>query len=98
MEGRMEGRMEGEMKGRIEGRIEGIQEGIREGEMKGRMAVITESITKALGRAKLTVEEIAEDFGVSVEFVIQIKNELGLLRCTPMFRRELSLNCVSKEN
>ncbi len=78
MEGRMEGRMEGEMKGRIEGRIEGIQEGIKEGEMKGRMAAITESITKALSRAKLTVEEIAEDFGVSVEFVVKIKNELGL--------------------
>ena len=46
--------------------------------MKGRMAAITESITKALSRAKLTVEEIAEDFGVSVEFVVKIKNELGL--------------------
>lgn len=70
----MEGRIEGEMKGRIEGRMEGI----KEGEMKGRTAAITESITKALSRGKLTVEEIAEDFEVSVEFVIKIKNELGL--------------------
>ena len=58
--------------------MEGRMEGRMEGEMKGRMAAITESITKALSRAKLTVEEIAEDFGVSVEFVVKIKNELGL--------------------
>ncbi|RDB03472.1 Rpn family recombination-promoting nuclease/putative transposase [Runella aurantiaca] len=57
--GRMEGRLEGEMKGRIEGRLEAI----------------TESIIKALSRGKLTVEEIAEDFGVSVDFVLQIKEE-----------------------
>jgi len=55
----MKGRIEGEMKGRVEGRMEAI----------------TESIVKALNRGKLTEEEIAEDFGVSVDFVLQIKNE-----------------------
>ncbi len=71
MEGETKGRMEGEMKGRIEGRIEGI----KEGEMKGRMAATTESIIKALNRGKLTVEEIAEDFGVSIDFVLQVQKE-----------------------
>lgn len=55
-----------------------IMEGRIEGEMKGRMEVITESIVKALNRGKLTMEEIAEDFDVSVDFVWQIKKERGL--------------------
>jgi predicted transposase/invertase (TIGR01784 family) len=67
--------MEGETKGRMEGRLEGRLEGEMKGRIEGRLEAITESIIKALSRGKLTVEEIAEDFGVSVDFVMQIKEE-----------------------
>lgn len=66
------------MEGRMEGRMEGIQEGRLEGKLEGRVEAITESIIKALRRGKLTMEEIAEDFDVNVDFVLQIKNERGL--------------------
>lgn len=62
----------------LEGETKGRLEGIKEGEIKGRMAAITESIVKQLLRGKLAPEEIAEDFGVDLEFVLQIKNERGL--------------------
>ena len=57
---------DGENKGKIEGIIEGkIEEKI-------------ENIKKALIRKKLTVEEIAEDFNATIDFVLQIKKENGL--------------------
>lgn len=61
---------EGEPKGRIEGKIVGIIEGKMEGKIVG--------ISKSLRRGKLTVEEIAEDFEVTIEFVLQIKSQQGL--------------------
>lgn len=57
---------EGESKGRMEGKIEGKLEGKIEG------------ISKSLRRGKLTVEEIAEDFEVTIEFVLQIKSQQGI--------------------
>jgi predicted transposase/invertase (TIGR01784 family) len=49
-----------------EGRKEGIEEGIEQAKING--------IKKALNRGKLTVEEIAEDFEVTVDYVLEIKN------------------------
>jgi predicted transposase/invertase (TIGR01784 family) len=49
-----------------EGREEGIEIGEERAAIKG--------IKRALQRGKLSIEEIAEDFDVSVEFVLQIKN------------------------
>lgn len=65
---------EGESNGRIEGRMEGKIEGIIEGKMEGKI----EGISKSLRRGKLTIEEIAEDFEVTIEFVLQIKSQQGL--------------------
>ena len=53
---------EGESKGRMEGKIEGKIEGI----------------SKSLRRGKLTIEEIAEDFEVTIEFILQIQSQQGL--------------------
>ncbi len=61
---------EGESKGRMEGKIEGKLEGKIEGKIEG--------ISKSLRRGKLTIEEIAEDFEVTIEFVLQIKSQQGL--------------------
>ena len=54
--------MEGKIEGKLEGKIEGKIEGI----------------SKSLRRGKLTVEEIAEDFEVTIEFVLQIKSQQGI--------------------
>ena len=35
-----------------------------------------ETVTKALNRGKLTIEEVAEDSGVSVDFVLEIQRGL----------------------
>jgi hypothetical protein len=40
------------------------------------MSIKTETVTKLVKRGKLTIEEIAEDSGVSVDFVLEI--QLGL--------------------
>ena len=37
----------------------------------------TETVTRALKRGKLTIEEIAEDSGVSVDFVLEIQRGLA---------------------
>jgi predicted transposase/invertase (TIGR01784 family) len=47
----------------------------KQGIQKGILKEKTEGIKKALFRNKLTVEEIAEDFDVSVAFVNNLKNE-----------------------
>lgn len=39
--------------------------------------VKTEAVVKALNRGRLTVEEIAEDNDVSIDFVLQIQQELS---------------------
>jgi predicted transposase/invertase (TIGR01784 family) len=50
---------------------DGKKEGIIEGETKEK----TQGIINALKRGKLTIEEIAEDFSTTVDFVQQIKQE-----------------------
>ena len=57
-----------------EGKIEGKIEGLIEGELKGKI----EGIIKTLKRGKLTLTEISEDFEVTIEFVLKIKNENGI--------------------
>jgi PD-(D/E)XK nuclease family transposase len=64
---------EGRAEGRAEGRTEGEAKGRTEGEAKGRTEAIQKSIEKALQRGKLSLEEIAEDFEVSVESVREIQ-------------------------
>lgn len=56
--------------GKEEGRMEGILEGILE-EKKS-------NIIKALKRGKLSIEEIAQDFDTSAEYVLDLKNKNGL--------------------
>ncbi|MDZ7878782.1 MAG: Rpn family recombination-promoting nuclease/putative transposase [Saprospiraceae bacterium] len=70
-DGKLEGLTEGIIKGKIEGKIEGLTEGI----IKGKTEEKTKNIIIALKRGKLTTEEIAEDFDVSVDFVLQIKEK-----------------------
>jgi predicted transposase/invertase (TIGR01784 family) len=57
---------------KIEGIMEGKIEGIMEGKIEGKM----EGIKKALQRGKLTIQEIAEDFEVSIDFVLDIQKKL----------------------
>jgi len=54
--------------GKMEGKMEGEQIGLEREKKKG--------IIKALQRGKLTIEEIAEDFEVSIEYVLEIKKFL----------------------
>ena len=49
---------------------------IQEAREAENVAVKTEVITKALKRGKLTIEEIAEDSGVSIDFVLEIQRGL----------------------
>lgn len=56
------------------GKAEGISQGISQGEVNSKI----NGIQKALKRNKLTIEEIAEDFEVSIEFVLKIKKEQNL--------------------
>lgn len=54
------------------------RDGEIKGETKGRIDQKIESIIKCLQRGKLTVDEIAEDFEVSIDFVLKIKKENNL--------------------
>lgn len=54
-------------------KIHEAEERAREAE---NLAVKTETVTKAIKRGKLTIEEIAEDSGVSVDFVLEIQRGL----------------------
>lgn len=58
-----------------EGREEGREEGIEIGKELGREEAKIKGIEKALQRGKLSLEEIAEDFEVSVAFVLKVKNQ-----------------------
>lgn len=51
---------------------------MEEGRVEGRTDAINKGIQKALQRGKLSLEEIAEDFEVSVEYVIEIQATLKL--------------------
>ncbi len=77
-----EGKMEGKQEGLIEGEIKGKQEGLIEGEIKGKIEGKIEEkiigIIKALKRGKLAVEEIAEDFDTTIDFVMDIKKKENL--------------------
>jgi predicted transposase YdaD len=55
--------------------LEGHEIGFSDGHEAGKLAEKTAGIRKALQRGKLSVEEIAEDFEVSVEFVLKIKEK-----------------------
>ncbi len=48
------------------------------GKLKGKLEGKLEGIIKSLKRGRLTISEIAEDFDVSVEYVLQNKAENGL--------------------
>ena len=56
--------------------IENENRKIEEAEERKEKSVKTESVIKALKRSKLTIEEIAEDSGVSVDFVLEIQRGL----------------------
>jgi predicted transposase/invertase (TIGR01784 family) len=56
--------------------IENENRKIQEAKEAENLAVKTEVITKALKRGKLTIEEIAEDSGVNVDFVLEIQRGL----------------------
>ncbi|MDI9356433.1 MAG: hypothetical protein QM536_05355, partial [Chitinophagaceae bacterium] len=61
--------------GKLEGEAIGIQKGETIGIQKGKIEEKIEGIIKALKRGKLTIEEIAEDFDVTIDFVLTIKTE-----------------------
>ena len=64
-----------EDRARAEGKLEGKTEGEAIGIQKGKIEEKIEGIVKALKRGKLTIEEIAEDFDVTIDFVLTIKTE-----------------------
>ena len=49
-----------------------------EGKKDGEIAEKTKGIIKALKRGKLTIDEIAEDFSTTVDFVREIKKDNNL--------------------
>ena len=62
--------------GKIEGKIEGEQIGIEKGEQIGQEKQKNNGIIKAIQRGKLSIEEIAEDFEVSIDYVLEIKKTI----------------------
>lgn len=68
-------RIESKEEGRVEGKIEGRVEGRVEGRAEGRIEEKIEGIIRALKRGRLTIDEIAEDFEVTVEYILKIKEE-----------------------
>lgn len=67
---------EGHAKGFEKGLAEGHAEGRAEGRAEGKDEARTEAVIKALKRGKLTLDEIAEDNGVSIERVKEIQKNL----------------------
>ena len=53
-------------------------DGKKDGEIEGEIREKTKGIINALKRGKLTIEEIAEDFNTTVDFVLQVKKEQNL--------------------
>lgn len=53
-------------------------EGKEEGRMEGILEEKKSNISKALKRGKLSIEEIAQDFDTSAEYVLDLKNKIGL--------------------
>ena len=79
LEGKEEGRLEGKEEGRLEGKEEGRLEGKEEGRLEGEMTTKRNSVIRLIHLAKLTDEEIAIINDAPLEFVQQIRAELGLL-------------------
>ena len=73
-EARAEGRAEGRAVGLAEGRAEGRAVGLAEGRVEERHELAKRKLQKGTS----SVEEIAEDFSLSVDEVIQLKKSLGL--------------------
>jgi predicted transposase/invertase (TIGR01784 family) len=61
-----------------EGKLAGISQGISQGKLEVRTAMTLEGILKALQRGKLSPEEIAEDFEVTVTYVLELKEKYKL--------------------
>ena len=76
---REKSRLEGKEKGRLEGKEEGRLEGKEEGRLEGEMTTKRNSVIRLIHLAKLTDEEIAIINDAPLEFVQQIRAELGLL-------------------
>lgn len=55
---------------------EAFDEGKQIGLEKGKIEELNKGIIKALKRGKLSIEEIAEDFEVSIEYVLEIKKTM----------------------
>jgi predicted transposase YdaD len=53
-------------------------DGKKDGEIEGEIREKTKGIINALKRGKLTIEEIAEDFSTTVDFVLQVQKEQNL--------------------
>ena len=49
-----------------------------DGKKDGEIEEKIKGIIKALKRAKLTIEEIAEDFSTTIDFVLKVKKEQNL--------------------
>lgn len=67
---------EGKIEGEQIGIAKGEQIGIEKGEQMGLEKERDKGIIKAIQRGKLTVEEIAEDFEVSKDFVLELKKTI----------------------
>jgi predicted transposase/invertase (TIGR01784 family) len=65
-----EARQEARQKGRIEGRIEGEKIGIEKGREERDAGIL-----RVTQRGKLTLDEIAEDFGMTLDYVKKLVNE-----------------------
>lgn len=75
---RKEARAEGRAEGRALGLAEGRAEGLAEGRVEGRVEERHELAKRKLQKGTSSVEEIAEDFSLSVDEVIKLKKSLGL--------------------
>lgn len=53
-----------------------FDDGESKGKIEGKIEEKIENIKKALRRQKLTIEEIAEDFDTSIDFILQISNKM----------------------
>lgn len=63
-------------KGRKEGRQEGRQEGRKEGIKRGLEKAKKSAALRQLKRGKLTDEEIAEDFDLTMEVILELKKQI----------------------
>jgi flagellar biosynthesis/type III secretory pathway protein FliH len=67
---------EGLAKGLAKGLAEGLSKGLAKGLVEGAKKTKDDNILKALKRGKLSVEEIAEDNDVKVDYVLNIQKEI----------------------